>query len=313
MAGRISTQPTAIYHPKNHHHSSLCSLSPSSGTKVSLRFSLGSRLYSSLKLTAISEHPSKTVASAQYGNTMPSQDVIEIWRNADVVCFDVDSTVCIDEGIDELADFCGAGESVAEWTARAMGGSVPFEVALAARLSLFKPSLSQVQDFLERRPPRISPGIHDLINKLRAKKAEIYLISGGFRQMIEVSNGLPLGSDFILYTCLKHPVAAQLGIPRENIFANRLLFRSSGEFDGFDEAEPTSRSGGKASAIRHIKKVHQYRTLVMVGDGATDLEARKPGGADLFICYGGIQLRPSVAAAADWLVLDFNELCAGLE
>lgn len=41
-----------------------------------------------------------------------------MWRNADAVCFDVDSTVCLDEGIDELAEFCGAGKAVAEWTAR---------------------------------------------------------------------------------------------------------------------------------------------------------------------------------------------------
>lgn len=39
-------------------------------------------------------------------------------------------------------------------THRAMTGSVPFEEALAARLSLFNPSLSQVQDCLEKRPPR---------------------------------------------------------------------------------------------------------------------------------------------------------------
>ena len=37
---------------------------------------------------------------------------------------------------------------------RAMSGSVPFEDALAARLSLFNPSLSQVQEFLEKRPAR---------------------------------------------------------------------------------------------------------------------------------------------------------------
>ena len=37
---------------------------------------------------------------------------------------------------------------------RAMNGSVPFEEALAARLSLFNPSLRQVQDFLETRPPK---------------------------------------------------------------------------------------------------------------------------------------------------------------
>lgn len=41
-----------------------------------------------------------------------------MWRKSDAVCFDVDSTVCLDEGIDELAEFCGAGKAVAEWTAR---------------------------------------------------------------------------------------------------------------------------------------------------------------------------------------------------
>ncbi|KAJ0493640.1 putative phosphoserine phosphatase [Helianthus annuus] len=54
----------------------------------------------------------------------------------DVVCFDVDNIVCIDEDI--------VGKAVDEWTARAMGGSVPFQEVLAARLDLFKPSSSTV-------------------------------------------------------------------------------------------------------------------------------------------------------------------------
>ncbi len=89
----------------------------------------------------------------------------------------------------------------------------------------------------------------------------------------------------------------QLGIPPENIFANQLLFGTSGEYVGFDPSEPTSRSGGKAVAVQNIRQVliltlHSamlllikhiayvplcvqkcgYRTLFMVGDGATDLE-----------------------------------------
>ena len=56
-------------------------------------------------------------------------------------------------------------------------------------------------------------------------------------------------------TLLMKPVASILGIPQENIFANQLLFRSSGEFLGFDKNEPTSRSGGKAVAVQQIKKV----------------------------------------------------------
>lgn len=38
----------------------------------------------------------------------------EIFHNADAVCFDVDSTVIREEGIDELAKFCGVGDAVAE-------------------------------------------------------------------------------------------------------------------------------------------------------------------------------------------------------
>ena len=34
---------------------------------------------------------------------------------ADAVCFDVDSTVVKEEGIDELAEFCGVGEEVKQW------------------------------------------------------------------------------------------------------------------------------------------------------------------------------------------------------
>lgn len=96
------------------------------------------------------------------------------------------------------------------------------------------------------------------------------------------------------------PVASILGIPQENIFANQLLFGSSGQFLGFDENEPTSRSGGKATAVQQIKKVshahvsffltnyyvackadhkffqdYGYKALTMIGDGATDFEVRK--------------------------------------
>uniref|UniRef100_A0A1D1YHR5 phosphoserine phosphatase n=2 Tax=Anthurium amnicola TaxID=1678845 RepID=A0A1D1YHR5_9ARAE len=278
----------------HHQHSSLCSFFSRHLLRVSYHFPAWRvRSYNTLTMVASSVQPSKTMAPSQFDNILPSKEALAIWCRADAVCFDVDSTVCLDEGIDELADFCGAGNAVAEWTARAMTGSVPFEEALAARLSLFNPSSSQLQDFLEKRPPRISSGIDELIKILKLRKTDVYLISGGFRQMIE-------------------PVALHLGIPQENIFANRLLFGNSGEFLGFDTKESTSRSGGKATAVQHIRKVHKYNTLIMIGDGATDLEAKKPGGADLFICYAGVLLREAVATKADWLIFNFEDLMAPL-
>ena len=45
---------------------------------------------------------------------MDLSGVKDVWHQADAVCFDVDSTVCTDEGIDELAAFLDVGEQVAK-------------------------------------------------------------------------------------------------------------------------------------------------------------------------------------------------------
>ena len=42
------------------------------------------------------------------------EETKSIWRRCDCVCFDVDSTVCVDEGIDELAAFMGKGQEVSD-------------------------------------------------------------------------------------------------------------------------------------------------------------------------------------------------------
>ncbi|KAF9590352.1 hypothetical protein IFM89_033878 [Coptis chinensis] len=60
-------------------------------------------------------------------------------------------------------------------------------------------------------------------------------------------------------------------LPAESLFANQLLFRSSGEFVGFDKNEYTSRSGG------HGLQAHDYKKMFLIGDGATDLEQAMVG------------------------------------
>jgi phosphoserine phosphatase len=213
--------------------------------------------------------------------------VIRLIQTADAFCFDVDSTVCVDEGIDELAEYLGKGEEVAEMTAAAMGGGVPFREALDARLRAMQPTRSSVDAFVAANPPKLSPGIADLFAALRAAGKEVYLVSGGFRAMIV-------------------PVAAALDVPRENIFANDILFKEDGTYDTFDPEAFTSAAGGKARAVKHIKAADGHATMGMVGDGATDLEARVPGGADVFVGYGGVQVREAVEKGADWFVTDFD-------
>ncbi|KAK7495488.1 hypothetical protein BaRGS_00013186 [Batillaria attramentaria] len=220
------------------------------------------------------------------GTTACEEDVRAIWRRADGVCFDVDSTVCKDEGLDELANFCGVGPQVKEWTAKAMGGDVTFRQALTERLKIVNPSLKQVQDFIQSHPPLLSDGIEELVSLLQSRKTSVFLVSGGFRRIIE-------------------PAAQCLNIPPEHLFANRLLFEN-GEYKGFDPEEPTSESGGKKRVAATLKEKFGLKCLVMVGDGATDMEAAPP--ADAFIGYGGNVVREKVKEGAKWFVTDFRQL-----
>ncbi|XP_046391327.1 phosphoserine phosphatase [Ischnura elegans] len=210
-----------------------------------------------------------------------------IWKDADAVCFDVDSTVCADEGIDELARFCYKAEDVKKLTNEAMKGSMDFRESLSMRLNIIRPSLELVKQFLESHPVNLTPGIERLVSTLHQRKVPVYLISGGFCSLIL-------------------PAAKKLNIPLENIYANRLKFYFNGEYAGFDEEQPTSRSGGKGVVIQQLKKSFGYQKLVLIGDGATDMEACPP--ADAFIGFGGNVVRAEVKKGALWFVTDFNEL-----
>lgn len=235
---------------------------------------------------SVPETDEKTTSHAAPTNRDPSEDVIALIHGAGAVAFDVDSTVCTDEGIDELAAFLGKGEEVAEMTNKAMGGGISFRDALEMRLQVMQPTRQTVEKYLANNPPKLSPGIKELFDALRASGKTVYLVSGGFRQMIA-------------------PVAAALDVPRENIFANSLLFNEDGSYAGFDPEEFTSKAGGKAEAVKHVKSAFGHEVMAMVGDGATDLESRAPGGADVFIGYGGVQVRKAVEEGADWFVTDF--------
>lgn len=224
----------------------------------------------------------------------PDAETLAAWRAADAVCFDVDSTFCSDESIDEVAAFLGVGEQVAALTASAMGGTVKFQDALRDRLALMNCSRQDMDRFLAAHPPRISPGIPALVSALQSRGTSVYLVSGGFRVIID-------------------PIADLMGIPRENVFANTLLWDDAGAYAGFDAGEFTSQSGGKARAVAHLRREKGYRTVVAVGDGATDLEARTPEGARIFIGYGGVVERPAVAQGADWFVSSFDPLIEALE
>lgn len=224
--------------------------------------------------------------TAMDASALESSDVIrELWSNADCVCFDVDSTVCTEEAIDELAKYQDVGTFVEAITRNAMGGNMSFRTALQARLNLIRPSRQILEQFLLHHPSELTAGISELINLLHERKIDVYLITGGFHSIVD-------------------PVAEQLNIPLTNVFANQILFNSDGTYAGFDEEEMTSDSGGKGRVIEYLKKKYNYQRLFMIGDGATDMEAN----ADGFIGFGGNIVRDIVRDNASWFVNSFYEL-----
>jgi len=214
--------------------------------------------------------------------------------NADAVCFDVDSTVIQEEGIDVLAMSLGKGKEVAEYTAKAKGGSIKFEDALEARLEIIKPSRSCIIKCLNDYPLVISPGIDRLIEMLYKNGTDVYFVSGGFRIMIE-------------------PIAKKLMVAKNNIYANSILFdeKDNDTYKGFDASEPTCADGGKPKALSQIKEKFGYNVMVMVGDGATDAQAKPP--ADSFIGFGGVVVREAVKEKACWFVEDFEDMITVVE
>uniref|UniRef100_A0A8R1DZ43 Phosphoserine phosphatase n=1 Tax=Caenorhabditis japonica TaxID=281687 RepID=A0A8R1DZ43_CAEJA len=256
------------------------------------------------------------------------EEAKRVWRKADAVCFDVDSTVCRDEGIDDLAAFLGVGEAVANVTRTAMNGNARFRYrdALAARLQVMKPNKDQLDHYVNITRPKLTQGIKELVSRLQSRGTHVYLVSGGFRRLIL-------------------PVAELLGIDQSRIYANEILFDKLGNYNGFDTSELTSDSGSKdcdgfqivliskrLRADKLAKNNHKYLYTISDGqtscdrsleekvplqngcdgsDGATDAEAAPP--ADAFIGFGGNVVREAVKARAKWYVTDFDVLRKDLE
>lgn len=216
-----------------------------------------------------------------------------ILREADAVFFDVDSTVVTTEGIDLIGKCFGIMKEISELTHKAMNGNVKFQDAMAERLQLMADH-GMTKEKLEKcvkteGVPKWSPGVREFVQMLHKQGTDVYLVSGGFQNMIK-------------------PIALELHIPQKMIYANEILFDEEGNYAGFDRSAPTSASGGKPKVLKLMKRKKGYKNMIMIGDGATDLDARLHGPAKAFIGYGGVSVREKVKNNADWFITSFQEV-----
>ncbi len=190
-----------------------------------------------------------------------------------LIIFDCDSTLSAVEGIDELGRLRGPDvfAQVEAMTHDAMNGKISVESVFGERLRIIQPRAADVAAVGRHYIDTVEPTALATLAALRAAGWTPLILSGGFRNAIR-------------------PLADYLGIAR--VEAVDLFFDAAGNYSGFDQSYPTTRSGGKPEVIRALKAELRPARVVMVGDGVSDLETQSE--VDLFIGFGRYVAREKV-------------------
>nr|WP_202392450.1 phosphoserine phosphatase SerB [Qipengyuania citrea] len=185
---------------------------------------------------------------------------------------DMDSTMIGQECIDELADFAGIKDKVADITERAMRGELEFESALKERVGLLE-GLEEgaIATCLDQRIQPV-PGARALVNTLRSKGCRTVLVTGGFHHFAD-------------------PVAEQLGF--ERVVGNRLGV-AGGALTGL-LAGPVSDASTKLATLEDERsQLGEGARVLATGDGANDIPMIEA--ADYGIAY---RAKPKAREAAN--------------
>ena len=197
-------------------------------------------------------------------------------RSFQTVIFDCDSTLSTVEGIEELArDHRAEIEALTE---EAMRGSIPLEQVYGRRLQLVRPPRGRVLALGQRYIDTLVPDAAATIAALHAEGVQVRIISGGLKPAVLT-------------------LARALGVEAALVAAVDVFFSEDGSYAGFAADSPLARSGGKR---RVIEDWAVTRPALMIGDGATDLEAQPA--VDAFVAFAGVVYRAPVAAAADYVI-----------
>lgn len=209
-----------------------------------------------------------------------------------LIVFDCDSTLSSIEGIDELARARGEDtfNEVAALTHAAMNGEVPLDEVFSRRLSIIQPDKASCDQVAQLYIDTIEPTAIDTLTKLRNLGYTPIILSGGFKVLIQ-------------------PLAELLEITQ--VEAVPLSLDENGKYINFDASYPTTYNGGKPEIIQQLKQQYSPSEIIMVGDGASDLETQPY--VDTFIGFGKYTPRDKVKAEADHFIYSLDEIISIVE
>ncbi|VVT14938.1 Phosphoserine phosphatase [Erythrobacter sp. EC-HK427] len=162
---------------------------------------------------------------------------------------DMDSTMIGQECIDELADFAGLKEKVADITERAMQGELDFASALRERVGLLAGLAESAIDQCLAERIRPTPGAQVLVETLKAKGCRTVLVTGGFHHFAD-------------------RVAGQLGF--ERVVGNRLDV-TDGKLTGGLVGAIVDSATKEAVLREEVAVLGENAVSMAAGDGANDI------------------------------------------
>ena len=202
------------------------------------------------------------------------------------IILDVDSTLSAVEGIDWLA--AQRGPDIKAWsvalTERTMEGEVPIDAVYGERMRVVKPTLPEIRQLGKVYIERMATGAAETVAALIADRIEIVMVSGGLREAIL-------------------PLARELGVKEENVYAVSVFFDEHGEYAGFDEASLLTRQIGKRITVGQMQL---KGPILAVGDGMTDCEIKSV--VQGFAAFTGFIRREAVIEQADYVIENFDQL-----
>lgn len=206
---------------------------------------------------------------------------------------DFDSTFIQTEALDELAALSLSEfenreqviEQIKAITASGMAGDIAFDQSLSQRLALLGANKKQVQKLISFLQKKISLSIKQNKDFFKAKAENIFIISGGFKEII-------------------WPIVKPFGLKVENVFANDFVYDSSGKIIGADKNNYLAQDKGK---IKQLAELRLPGKIYVLGDGYTDYEMKSLGVAHIFVAFIENIRREKVVAVADKVVENFNQ------
>jgi phosphoserine phosphatase len=165
-----------------------------------------------------------------------------------------------------------------------MNGEIALDSIYGRRMKLVAPGRGDLEALGAEYERAIAPGATDAIRLIQSSGIDLHLLSGGLLPAVRI-------------------VAEKVGVSDANVHAVEVSFDEAGGYASFDEASPLAREGGKREIVSSLKL---KRPSLIVGDGATDAEARPV--VDAFAAFTGFLRREAAVSKADYVVSSFAEI-----